>query len=38
MTADLPPWALEILDGFDLALSTPVKRLLILEGTIILHR
>jgi len=36
--ADLPAWATEVLDGFDRALRPPVKRLLMLEGTILLRR
>jgi len=36
--AALPGWALDILDGFDRALRPPVKRLLMLEGTIVLRR
>ncbi len=31
----LPAWAIAILDEFDAALPGPVKRLLMLEGTII---
>lgn len=34
---DLPPWAVDILDGFDRALPPPVKRLLMLEGTIVMR-
>jgi SAM-dependent methyltransferase len=37
-SAELPGWALKILDGFDQALPPPVKRLLMLEGTVILQR
>ncbi|MBU1375262.1 MAG: class I SAM-dependent methyltransferase [Alphaproteobacteria bacterium] len=36
--AVLPVWAMDILDGFDRALRPPVKRLLMLEGTIVLRR
>jgi SAM-dependent methyltransferase len=36
--AELPPWALAILDGFDRALRPPVKRLLMLDGTLVLTR
>jgi SAM-dependent methyltransferase len=36
--AALPGWAMDILDGFDRALRPPVKRLLMLEGTIVLRR
>ena len=36
--ADLPGWAGAVLDGFDQALRPPVKRLLMLEGTIVLRR
>ncbi|TAJ73652.1 MAG: class I SAM-dependent methyltransferase [Phenylobacterium sp.] len=36
--AALPSWAMDILDGFDRALRPPVKRLLMLEGTIVLRR
>lgn len=36
--ATLPDWALAILDGFDRALRPTVKRLLMLEGTIVLRR
>jgi SAM-dependent methyltransferase len=36
--ATLPGWAMDILDGFDRALRPPVKRLLMLEGTIVLRR
>ena len=35
---DLPPWAIEVLDSFDAALRPPVKRLLMLEGTVLLRR
>lgn len=35
---ELPDWALAILDGFDRALRPPVKRLLMLDGTMILTR
>jgi len=34
----LPDWALAILDEFDAALPGPVKRLLMLEGTIVLTK
>jgi SAM-dependent methyltransferase len=34
----LPDWALSILDSFDRALRPPVKRLLMLEGTVVLRR
>jgi len=37
-TLDLPPWALAILDEFDAALPGPVKRLLMLEGTIVMTK
>jgi SAM-dependent methyltransferase len=36
--ASLPEWALAILDSFDRALRPPVKRLLMLEGTVVLRR
>jgi SAM-dependent methyltransferase len=36
--AGLPDWALGVLDSFDRALRPPVKRLLMLEGTIVLRR
>jgi SAM-dependent methyltransferase len=36
--AGLPEWALAILDSFDRALRPPVKRLLMLEGTVVLRR
>jgi len=36
--ATLPRWALDVLDSFDRALRPPVKRLLMLEGTVILRR
>jgi len=36
--AALPSWVMDILDGFDRALRPPVKRLLMLEGTIVLRR
>jgi SAM-dependent methyltransferase len=36
--ARLPDWALAVLDSFDRALRPPVKRLLMLEGTIVLRR
>ncbi len=36
--ARLPDWALAVLDSFDRALRPPVKRLLMLEGTMILRR
>lgn len=36
--AALPDWALDILDGLDRALRPTVKRLLMLEGTIVLRR
>jgi len=35
---ELPSWALALLDSFDAALPPPVKRLLMLEGTVILQR
>jgi hypothetical protein len=34
----LPDWALALLDSFDRALRPPVKRLLMLEGTMVLRR
>lgn len=34
----LPGWADDVLDGFDRALRPPVKRLLMLDGTVILRR
>jgi SAM-dependent methyltransferase len=34
----LPDWAIAILDSFDRALRPPVKRLLMLEGTVVLRR
>jgi SAM-dependent methyltransferase len=34
----LPPWAIAVLDSFDSALRPPVKRLLMLEATIVLTR
>ena len=34
----LPGWAHDILDSFDRALPPPVKRLLMLEGTVILTK
>jgi SAM-dependent methyltransferase len=34
----LPDWALAILDDFDRALPPPVKRLLMLEGTVVLTK
>ncbi|MDB5423237.1 MAG: hypothetical protein JWQ29_653 [Phenylobacterium sp.] len=34
----LPPWAMEILDAHDRALRPPVKRLLMLEGSIVLTK
>jgi SAM-dependent methyltransferase len=34
----LPAWADAILDGFDRALRPPVKRLLMLEGTVVMTR
>jgi SAM-dependent methyltransferase len=37
-TATLPGWALEVLDSFDRALRPPVKRLLMLEGTVVLTK
>ncbi len=36
--AALPDWALALLDSFDRALRPPVKRLLMLEGTMVLRR
>lgn len=36
--AELPGWAIAALDAFDQALRPPVKRLLMLEGTILLRR
>lgn len=36
--AELPEWAIDLLDSFDRALRPPVKRLLMLEGTLILRR
>ncbi len=36
--ASLPDWALDVLDSFDRALRPPVKRLLMLEGTVVLTR
>jgi SAM-dependent methyltransferase len=36
--ASLPAWALALLDSFDRALRPPVKRLLMLEGTVVLTR
>jgi SAM-dependent methyltransferase len=36
--AGLPEWALALLDSFDRALRPPVKRLLMLEGTVVLRR
>lgn len=36
--ARLPDWALALLDSFDRALRPPVKRLLMLEGTMVLRR
>ena len=36
--ATLPDWALDLLDSFDRALRPPVKRLLMVEGTIVLRR
>ncbi|RAK60124.1 hypothetical protein DJ021_10075 [Phenylobacterium hankyongense] len=36
--AELPGWAVEVLNGFDRALPPPVKRLLMLEGSIVLTR
>ena len=36
--ASLPDWALAVLDSFDRALRPPVKRLLMLEGTMVLRR
>jgi SAM-dependent methyltransferase len=36
--ARLPDWALALLDTFDRALRPPVKRLLMLEGTMVLRR
>jgi SAM-dependent methyltransferase len=36
--ATLPDWALAVLDSFDRALRPPVKRLLMLEGTLVLRR
>ena len=36
--ATLPDWALAVLDSFDRALRPPVKRLLMLEGTVVLRR
>ena len=35
--ARLPDWALAVLDSFDRALRPPVKRLLMLEGTMVLR-
>lgn len=35
---DLPPWAIDILDAHDRALPPPVKRLLMLEGSIVLTK
>jgi SAM-dependent methyltransferase len=35
---EMPAWAWEVLDGFDRALPPPVKRLLMLEGTMVLTR
>lgn len=35
---DLPAWALDILDSFDRALPPAVKRLLMLEGSVVLSR
>ena len=35
---DLPAWAIDILDSFDRALPPAVKRLLMLEGSIVLSR
>lgn len=35
---DLPAWALDILDSFDAALPPAVKRLLMLEGSVVLSR
>jgi ubiquinone/menaquinone biosynthesis C-methylase UbiE len=34
----LPDWALEIMDGFDRALTRPVKNLLMLEGSVVLTK
>jgi SAM-dependent methyltransferase len=34
----LPTWAIDVLDSFDRALRPPTKRLLMLEGTIVLTR
>lgn len=36
--ADMPEWSWQVLDGFDRALPPPVKRLLMLEGTIVLSK
>jgi SAM-dependent methyltransferase len=36
--ADMPEWAWQVLDGFDRALPPPVKRLLMLEGTVVLSK
>ena len=36
--AGLPGWALALLDSFDRALRPTVKRLLMLEGTMVLRR
>jgi SAM-dependent methyltransferase len=35
---DLPEWAWDVLAGFDRALPPPVKRLLMLEGTMVLSK
>ena len=35
---ELPAWAMDILDSFDAALPPPVKRLLMLEGSIVLTK
>ena len=35
---ELPAWAIAILDSFDAALPPPVKRLLMLEGTIVMTK
>lgn len=36
--ADMPEWSWQVLDGFDKALPPPVKRLLMLEATIVLTK
>lgn len=36
--ADMPDWAWGVLDSFDRALPPPVKRLLMLEGTMVLSK